>query len=72
MGGQIRAERICVKVRGTVENTLKQDGTGKSGGATKILKRGSKLGQEMGALKGGAGTHLPTMNKKNFENFEKL
>ena len=37
---------------GTVWNTLKEGGTEKRGGATKILKRGGgKLGQGMGALK---------------------
>ena len=34
---QIRAGGICVKVRGTVENTLKRGGTEKREGDTKIL-----------------------------------
>ena len=38
---------------GTVQNTLKGSGTEKRGGETKISKRGSKLGQGVGALKGG-------------------
>ena len=46
---------------GTVQNTLKGSGTEKRGGETKISKRGSKLGQGVGALKGGgAGTPLQT------------
>ena len=42
----------------TVWNTLKESGIEKRGGETKILKRmrGGELGQEVGALKKGAGT----------------
>ena len=38
-------------MRRTVQNTLKEGGTEKRGGKTKILKRGSKLGQGVGILK---------------------
>ena len=56
---QIRARSGCMRVGGTVSNTLKGGGTGKRGGETKILKSGSKLGQGVGALKrGGARTPL--------------
>ena len=42
--------------------SLKRGGTEKRGGETKVLKRGSKLGQGVSALKrGGAGTLLRTM-----------
>ena len=60
---RIRAEWGCVRVVGTVGNTLKGGGTEKKEGETKILKRGGKLGQGVGALKkiGGAGTPLRTM-----------
>ena len=50
---QIRARSGCMRVGGTVSNTLKGGGTGKRGGETKILKSGSKLGQGVGALKRG-------------------
>ena len=40
-------------VGGTVWNTLKGGRTEKRGGETKILKRGDKLGQGVGALKRG-------------------
>ena len=50
-----------MRVGGTVSNTLKGGGTGKRGGETKILRRGSKLGQGVGALKGGARTPLWNM-----------
>ena len=40
-------------VEGTVENTLKEGGTEKRGGETKILKKGGKLGQGVDALKKG-------------------
>ena len=43
------------------EITLKGDATEKTRGETKILKRESKLGQRVGALKWGAGTPLRTM-----------
>ena len=55
---QIRARSGCMRVGGTVSNTLKGGGTGKRGGETKILRRGSKLGQGVGALKRGARTPL--------------
>ena len=47
---------------GTVWNTLKESGTEKRGGETKILKMEGKLGQVVGVLKrgGGAGTPLRT------------
>ena len=48
MVGQIRAGGGCVRVGGTVENTLKGGGTEKRGWETKILKRGGKLGQGEG------------------------
>ena len=38
---------------GTVKNTLKERETENRGGETKILKRGGKLGQWVGALKKG-------------------
>ena len=38
-------------MRGNVQDNLKEVGTENRGGKTKILKRGSKLGQEVGALK---------------------
>ena len=44
---------------GTVQNTLKGSGTEKRGGETKISKRGSKLGQGVGALKGGGELESP-------------
>ena len=47
---------------GTVQNTLKGSGTEKRGGETKISKRGSKLGQGVGALKGGGGSWNPLTN----------
>ena len=46
---------------GNVWNTLKRSGTEKTGGETKIFERTDKLGQEVGSLKGGAGTPLETM-----------
>ena len=42
-----------MRVGETVYNSLKGDGTEKRGGETKILKRGNKLGQGVGALKRG-------------------
>ena len=51
MVGRIRAVGGCVRVGGTVWNTLKGDGTEKRGGETTILKRAGKLGQGVGALK---------------------
>ena len=50
---QIRAEGGCMRVRGTVLNTLKGGATEKRRWETKILKRGGKLGQGVGALKKG-------------------
>ena len=50
MIGQIKAEEGCVWVR-TVQDTLKEGGTESRRGKTKILKRQSKLGQVVGALK---------------------
>ena len=38
-------------MKGTVQNTLKEGGAEKRGGKTKMLKRGSKLGQGVCALK---------------------
>ena len=40
-------------------------GREKTGGETKILKRGDKLGQGVGALKRGPGMPLRTMEKKH-------
>ena len=48
-----------MKVGGTVSNTLKEGGTEKREGETKILKRKGKLGQGVGALKRGWGTGSP-------------
>ena len=48
-----------MRLGGTVQNTLKEGGPKKRGGEIKILKKGGKLGQGVGALKkGGAGTPL--------------
>ena len=49
MVGQIRTGGGCVRVG----ETLERGGTEKKGGETKVLKRGGKLGQGMGALKNG-------------------
>ena len=46
-------QAVAVRVEGTVSNTLKGGGAEKRGGETNILKRGGKLGQRVGALKGG-------------------
>ena len=61
--GRITAGGGCVRGGGggTVKNTFKGGGTEKGGGETKILKKGSKLGQGVGALKRGAGTFLRTI-----------
>ena len=40
MVGQIRAGGACVRLGGTVQNTLQGGETEKRGGETKILKRG--------------------------------
>ena len=40
-----------MRVWATVQNNLKEGGAEKRGGETKILKRGGKLGQGVGALK---------------------
>ena len=53
-----RAVGGCLRVGGggaggTVKNTLKERETENRGGETKILKRGGKLGQWVGALKKG-------------------
>ena len=63
MAGQIRTGGGCVRVGGTVKNTLKGGGTEKRGGKTKILKRrGGQVGSRGGCFKkGGAGTPLRTM-----------
>ena len=58
---QIRVEGGHVKVGGTVWNTLKEGGTEKRGGETKILKRGGGSWVELGALKRGTGTPLRTL-----------
>ena len=50
-----------MKLRRTVWNTFKGDGTETRGGETKILKRWGKLGQGLGALKRGAGIPLQIM-----------
>ena len=70
----IRVGEGCVRMDGTVWNTLKGGGIEKSGGETKILKRGGgKLGQGAGALKiRWAGTPLWPMRswcKLNFGPF---
>ena len=49
---------------GTVGNTLKGGEMEKRAMETKILKRGSKLGKGVGALKRGAGTPLQTIMLK--------
>ena len=41
----------CVRVEGTVWNTLKAGGTEKRGGETKILKRGAQAGSRVRRLK---------------------
>ena len=52
----------CVRVGETVWNTLKEGGTKKMGGETKILKGGGgKLSQGVGALKR-EGDWKPLMN----------
>ena len=56
----IRVGGLC-EMGGTVGNTLKGGETEKRGRETKILKRGSKLGQWVGALKRGTGTPLQTI-----------
>ena len=53
----IRAGGCCLRVGGTVWNTLK--GTEMRVGETKILKRGGKLVQGVGALKRGEGAGTP-------------
>ena len=58
----IRAVGGCVRVGETVWNTLKGGGIEKSGGETKILKRGVKLGQGVGALKREEGVLEPLTN----------
>ena len=64
-----------MKVRGTVWNTLKGGGTEKrrgGGGREKDSKKGGRGGEwvkRVGALKGGAGTHLRTMIIKISWNF---
>ena len=50
-----------MRVEVTVQNTLKEGETEKRGRGVKILKKGGKLGQGMGALKRGAGAPLRTM-----------
>ena len=55
---------------GTMQNTLTGGGTEKRGEETKILKRGGKLDQEVGALKRGSGTPLRTMSSVSIVNFE--
>ena len=42
-----------MRVGGNCQNTLKGGGTEKREGGTKILKKGGKLGQGVGALKRG-------------------
>ena len=65
MVGRIKGGEGCVRVGETISNTLQGGGTEKRGGETKNFKRGDKLGQGVGALKGGggAGTPLRTMVK---------
>ena len=50
MFGWIRTRGSCLRVGGTVENTLKDGGTEKRGGETKILKRGANWVHNYGAL----------------------
>ena len=50
-----------MRVKWTIENSLKAGETEKRVGETKIFKGGGKLGQGMGALKRGAATPLRTM-----------
>ena len=56
----IRAGWGCVRVEGTVWNTLKGDGREKRGGEAKILKNKGQAGSRDGCIKkeGGAGTPL--------------
>ena len=55
----IRAGGGCVRVGGTVWNTLKEGGTEKRGGEAKILKKKGQAGSRDGCLKnGGSGTPL--------------
>ena len=56
-------ERGCMRVGGICLKYLKGGGTEKRGGETKILKRGGKLGQGVGALKRRARTLLRIMLK---------
>ena len=51
----IRAGGGCVRVGGTVWNTLKEGGTEKRGGEAKILKKKGQAGSREGCLKKGAG-----------------
>ena len=63
-GWYVRLGGGCVRLGGTVWNTLKWSGTEKRGGETKILK-GGKQSQCVGAMKKAgvaeAGTPLETM-----------
>ena len=47
----IKAGERCVRVGGTVWNTLKEGGTEKRGGEAKILKNNGKAGSKDGCLK---------------------
>ena len=55
----IRKGGGCVRVGGTVWNTLKEGGTEKRGREAKILKKKGQAGSRGGCLKnGGSGTPL--------------
>ena len=55
--------KCCVRWRNCLKY-LKRSGIEKRGEETKILKKGAKLGQWVGALKRGAGTNLQTIALK--------
>ena len=69
MVGQIWAREICMRVGGTVQNTLKGGGTEKRGGDRKILKYGRQAGSRGGCLKKeGAATILQAMVHQHHQN----
>ena len=49
--GRIRVGEGCVRVRGTVQDTLKECGTENRGGKTKNFKKGEQAGSRGGCLK---------------------
>ena len=60
---QIRAGRGCMRVGGTVRNTLKEAGA-EGGRGHKDFKKGEQAGSRVEALKRGAETPLQTMGIK--------